>query len=142
MKDFNHVVLILHFLGLALGFSVSFANLVMGRLISAAPPQEKAVLSQFPPNMSRVGSIALSLLWVTGLIPVFTKWGGFATLTWQFYVKLAAVLLLTATVLRIHRLERLLQRGDSAAGARIQSAGKVAMSLAVVALVFAVLTFG
>jgi len=41
MKDFNHVLLILHFLGLALGFSVSFANLVMGRLISAAPPQER-----------------------------------------------------------------------------------------------------
>jgi hypothetical protein len=142
MNGLNRVLLILHFFGLALGFSVSIANLVMSRLISKAPPPDKAVLGRFPPAMSRVSWIALPLLWVTGLILVYTKWGGYATLTWQFYVKLAAVVILTATVLQIHRLERLVQQGDAAAGLRIEPAGKVAMGLAVIAVVFAVLTFG
>lgn len=42
----------------------------------------------------------------------------------------------------IHRLERLVQRGEVAATMRIESAGKVATSLAVIAVIFAVLTFG
>jgi hypothetical protein len=54
MNGFNRLLLILHFLGLALGFSVSIANLVMSRLISKAPPPEKPVLGRFLPAMSRV----------------------------------------------------------------------------------------
>jgi hypothetical protein len=142
VNGFNRVLLILHFLGLAMGFSVSIANLVMSRLISKAAPPEKAVLGRFPPTMSRVSWIGLSLLWVTGVILVYTKWGGFATLTWQFYIKLTAVVLLTTTVVYIHRLERLVQRGDAAATVRIEPAGKVATSPAVIAVIFAVLTFG
>ena len=141
MNGLNRVLLILHFLGLALGFSVSIANPVMSRLISNSPPPEKAALGRFPSIMIRVSSIGLSLLWVTGVILVYTKWGGFATLTWQFYIKLAAVVLLTATVVYIHRLERLVQRGDAAAAMLIESAGKAATSFAVIAVVFAVLAF-
>ena len=66
MTAVNHLLLILHFLGLALGFSVSFSNMVMGGLISKAVPAEKAVLGKFPPAMSRVGRFGLALLWVTG----------------------------------------------------------------------------
>ncbi len=51
-------------------------------------------------------------------------------------------MLLTAIVVYIHRLERLAQRGDAAATVRIEPAGKLATSLAVIAVVFAVLTFG
>jgi hypothetical protein len=47
----------------------------------------------------------------------------------------------TATVTYIHRLERLVGKGDAAAAARIEAAGKIATSSAIVAVVFAVLTF-
>ena len=94
MSTLNQVLLFLHFVGLALGFSVSFANMVMGGLLSRAAPADRAVLSRFPPIMSRLGKIGLALLWVTGGVLVYTKWGGFAAFPWQFYVKLAAVVLL------------------------------------------------
>lgn len=141
MDVLNQVLVFLHFVGLTLGFSVSFANMVMGGLIAKAPPQEKGVLGRFPPLMSRLGTIGLTLLWVTGVVLVFTKWNGFAILPWQFYVKLAAVVLLTITVTFIHRAERLVQAGNTAAAARIESLGKMAMLFAVTALLFAVLTF-
>src|SRR4051794_37482602 len=86
----NEGLLILHFIGLALGFSVSFANIVMAGIIAKATPPEKAVLGRFPPLMSRVGTIGLTLLWATGVTMVYTKWGGFAALPWQFDVKIAA----------------------------------------------------
>jgi hypothetical protein len=55
MKGVNELLRFLHFLGLALGFSVSFANIVMGVLIARAAPAEKAVPGRFPPLMSLVG---------------------------------------------------------------------------------------
>jgi hypothetical protein len=141
MNIVNQVLLFLHFVGLALGFSVSFGNMVMSGIISNATPLEKAVLGRFPPKISQLGRIGLALLWTTGVILVFTKWNGFASLPWQFHVKLAAVLLLTVTTEYIHWLERLVQRGNASALARIQPFGKVAFVLALLALLFAVLAF-
>jgi len=67
MDILNTILLILHFLGLAMGLSVSFSMMVMGGLIKKAAPSEKAVLGRFPPMMSRVGHIGLALLWISGL---------------------------------------------------------------------------
>lgn len=141
MSRVMQILLFLHYLGLALGFAVSFSNMVMGGLISKAPPSEKAVLGRFPPTMSRLGRIGLILLWVTGVALVYLKWGGFAVLSWEFYVKLAAVVFLTFTTEYIHWLERLVHKGELAAAARIEAAGKIATILALIALVFAVLAF-
>jgi hypothetical protein len=141
VNTLNRVLLFLHFLGLALGFSVSFANIVMSSLVARAAPSEKPVLGRFPPMMSRMGTIGLTLLWITGGTLVYTKWGGFASLPWQFDVKLAAVVLLTITTRYIHRIEPLLQTGGPAVMARVQGLGKLATSLALIALLFAVLTF-
>ena len=110
-------------------------------VVARAAPPEKAVLGRFPPIIGRIGTIGLALLWVTGAILVYTRWAGFAALPWQFHAKLAAVVLLTATVTYIHRLERLVNQGDAAAAVRIETAGKVATSSAIIAVIFAVLTF-
>jgi hypothetical protein len=142
MSVVNPVLLFLHFLGLALGFSVSFGNIVMGGLIAKATPPERVVLGRFPPAISQLGRVGLALLWSTGLILAYTKWGGFAIFPWQFHVKLTAVVLLTITSEYIHYLERLVLKGDASAVARIKSFGKVASVLALTALLFAVLTFG
>jgi hypothetical protein len=141
MVAFNQAVLVLHFLGLALGLSVPFSNMVMAGLIARAAPPEKAVLGRFPPSMSRVGKIGLVLLWITGPILLYTKWGGFGAMPWTFHAKIAAVVLLSLTVAYIHRLETLIRKGDAAAAVRIQALGKVALVCALVAIVFAVLTF-
>lgn len=141
MPDLNQLLLILHFLGLGLGFSASFGNIAMGRLIAAAPPAEQAVLARFSPLISKVSGGGVVLLWVTGLMLVFTKWGGFASLPWQFHAKLTAVVLLTGVVGYIHALEAKVRRGDTAAAARIPSVGSVATTLAIVSVIFAVMTF-
>jgi CubicO group peptidase (beta-lactamase class C family) len=141
MNQLNQLLLVLHFLGLALGFSASIANIAMAGLIAAAPPPEKPVLGRFPPIMSRVGSYGLLLLWITGAILVYTRWGGFGALPWQFHAKLTAVVLLTGTVGYLHSLQRRIQQGDAGAMARVQTAGMLTPILALAAVVFAVLTF-
>ncbi len=141
MDLFNKIVLVLHFIGLALGFSVSISNAVMMGLITRAAPGERPVLARFPPIMSKVGRVGLVLLWLTGLTMLYTRWNGFNGMPWQFHVKLTAVVLLTLTVLYIGRIEGQVSRGDAAAAARLPSVGKMASLFALTALVFAVLTF-
>jgi hypothetical protein len=141
MTAFNQTLLILHFLGLAMGLSVSIGNIVMLNLINKAAPPEKAILGRFPPAISQVGRVGLALLWATGLSMVYTKWNGIGSLPWTFHVKLTAVVLLTMLVAYITSLERRIHRGDTAAAVQIQTVGKFTTLCALIAIVFAVLTF-
>ena len=125
-----------------MGLSTGFANMVMAGLVAKAPPAEKAILGRFPPAMSRIGVIGLALLWISGISIVMTRYGGFAILPRPFIVKLSAVVLLTLAVAYINILMPRAQRGDAAAMARIQTLGKLTGPLAIIAIVFAVITFG
>lgn len=135
-------LMVLHFLGLALGLSTGFANMVMAGLLAKATPGEQQVLARFPPAMSRVGSIGLALLWISGISIVMTRYGTFAILPRPFIVKLMAVVLLTIIVGYIHVLMPRAQRGDAAAAARIRLLGMMTGPLAIIAIIFAVITFG
>jgi uncharacterized membrane protein len=141
MGAFNQIVLILHFLGLAMGLSVPLGNIALLGVLAKARPEEKAVLARFPPAISRIGRLGLVLLWATGITMVYTRWNGFAGMPWQFHVKLTAVVLLTIAVGYITRLEGQAQRGDMAAAARIQKVAPVPSLCALIAVIFAVLTF-
>ncbi|HWN46843.1 MAG TPA: hypothetical protein VNM71_05770, partial [Steroidobacteraceae bacterium] len=77
MLIFNKVLLMLHFLGLVMGLAVPCANIALAGLMSKATPPEKMVLGRFPFAMSKVGKVGLTLLWVTGVTMVFTRWKGF-----------------------------------------------------------------
>jgi len=141
MDVLNRTFLILHFLGLAMGLSVTFGNIVMQRLIANAPPNERPILGRFPLALSAVGRIGLVVLWVTGLTMAYTKWNGIASLPWTFHVKLTAVILLTIVVVIATGLEGRVRRGDQAALSRLQTIGPLASVFALVAVIFAVITF-
>jgi hypothetical protein len=135
-------LLALHLLGLAMGLSVPLANIILGSIAANASPDERAAYAKFPPRMARVGDIGLVLLWTTGPAMLFKKYGGFAGQPWTFHVKLTAVVVLTLGVGMIHaNMRKAFQEKDPAALARIQNIGKVTMLSALVALVFAVITF-
>jgi len=141
MNSFNQTLLVLHFIGLGMGLSVSFGNIVMLGLITSAAGPERQVLARFPPAISKVGKAGLALLWVTGATMAYTKWSGIGSMPWTFHVKLTAVVLLTVLVAYITRLEARIHRGDQAAAAQIQTIGKVTSLCALTAIIFAVLTF-
>ena len=94
----DNILLIVHFLGLAMGLSTGFANMVMAGVVAKAAPNEKAVLARFPPAMSRVGVIGLALLWASGIALVQTRYGTMAELPGTFHAKLTAVVVVTLGV--------------------------------------------
>lgn len=138
----DNTLVILHFLGLTMGLSTGFSNMVMAGIIRKAAPGEIPALMRFGPAMSRVGAIGLALLWVTGIAIVKTRYGSFSVLPQPFLIKLAAVVMLTLMVGYIHVLMPKAQKGDAAAIARIQTLGKATGPLAIIAIIFAVITFG
>ncbi len=140
--NLDQFLVVVHFIGLSLGMSVGFANMVMAGLIAKAAPQEKGVLGRFPPAMSRLGLIGLGLLWASGISIVLTRYGTFAILPRTFIVKLTAVVLLTIVILYIQVLQRRVDAGDLSAMARIQTLGRLSGPLALIAIIFAVITFG
>jgi len=141
MNSFNQALLVLHFVGLGMGLSVTFGNIVALGLITSAAGPEKAVLARYPPAISKVGRLGLGILWVTGATMAYTKWSGIWSMPWTFDVKLTAVIVLTLCVVYITRLEARIRQGDQAAAAQIQTIGKVTSLCAVTAIIFAVLTF-
>jgi len=138
----DNTLVILHFLGLTMGLSTGFSNMVLAGLMAKAAPAEKAVLARFPPAMSRVGAIGLALLWGSGLAIVYTRYGTFSILPRTFIIKLIAVVLLTLCVGYIHVLQGRVNKGDTAAMGQIQTVGKITGPLAIIAIIFAVITFG
>ena len=142
MNSFNQALLVLHFLGLAMGLSVPIGNIVAEGLITSAAPPDKPVLARFPLAISKVGKVGLTLLWVTGATMAYTKWSGIGSMPWTFHVKLTAVVLLTLLVIYITtRLEPRLRLGDVAAAAQARTIGKITALCALAAIIFAVLTF-
>ena len=141
MDTLNQILLVLHFLGLAMGLSVSFSNMVMGGLIEKAAPAEKPVLGRFPMAMSRVGDIGLVFLIVSGVGLLFLKWGGMSAMRPIFHVKLTLVVVLIGLIGWIHALMAKIKKGDMKAAATIQSVGKVAFITALAIVVCAVLAF-
>jgi hypothetical protein len=138
----DHILVIVHFIGLALGFASGFGNMVLAGVIAKAAPQEKPILRRVAPALGRLGVIGIILLWASGIAIVMTRYGGFAILPRPFIYKLTAVVLLTITVIYINVLQPRAQGGDAAAMARIETLGRLSGPLSLLAVIFAVITFG
>jgi uncharacterized membrane protein len=144
MDTLNRILLVLHFLGLAMGLSVGLSGMVMAALIDKSAPAEKTVLGRFPPMMSRVGSMGLGLLWITGLSLFFLKWGGFANIAnmpWQFHLKLTLVVILSGLVGYLQTLQRRLRNGDASVMPTMQLVGRFSFLTAIAIIVCAVWAF-
>jgi hypothetical protein len=141
MEDAVRVLLALHFLGLAMGFSAGFGSMVMAGLMAKCPDSDRRVLATFPPAIAKIGDLGLVLLWLSGLTLVFVKWQGFGNIPPLFHAKLTAVVVMTLVIGYGHSLRRKVAAGDPAATARMQMLGKVIFSLAILIVLLAVWTF-
>ena len=90
------LLLMLHFIGLALGVGTSFAMLALGKSAATLDPPERLVFFKRIGGLSKNGSFGLLLLIATGLGMLFARGVGttFATAGVAFHVKLTLVVVL------------------------------------------------
>jgi hypothetical protein len=137
----NDALLFLHFVGLMLGAAGGFASAIVMRRALALPADEAKVLRGLGPILSKVSATGVAVLWVTGLILVWTKWGGFESLPQMFWVKAIFIASLTVMTALIQLTYAEIRKGNPAAAARLPRFGPMAGISALLAVLFAVLAF-
>jgi putative membrane protein len=134
--------LILHFGGLVIAFSATFANMVTMRLIASATPQEAAVLSRVPLQMLRLSSWGVVILLITGPLLVYSKYDGeWGTLPVAFWLKMPALAVLVVIYGFLHVNMARARKGDATAEPRIQTLAPMASLVLSLVMIFAVFAF-
>ncbi|HMN88293.1 MAG TPA: hypothetical protein PKA74_20260 [Bauldia sp.] len=137
----NDVILFIHFFGLMLGSAGGLASGMLMRKALPMPPEQAQTIRGLGPLLANVSGIGLVLLWITGVIMVFSKWGGIAYFGWAFWVKMGFVLLLTAASVVIHMTYAEIAKGNRSVAVRLPKLGPVSGLSALLAVFFAVLAF-
>ena len=138
MRD---VMLIVHFIGLAMGLGTSMAFLFLGR---ASSKMEKKEAQQFRLNtfaLTKMANIGLALLIISGGY-LMTQYWSILTITPLLMIKLVLVLVLAAFVGIISSFAKKAKKGDAETYIKkIPPLGKLALLTALTIVVLAVFVF-
>jgi uncharacterized membrane protein len=135
-------MLIIHFLGLAMGVGTSFGSMFLG---IAGKKMEKEERKKFALNsfaLSTMGHIGLSMLIISGLYLITPFWGSLASMP-LLIAKLVLVLVLTVAVSLATVYTQRAKKGDTEANLKkLASLGRVNLISGIAIVVLAVLIFG
>jgi uncharacterized membrane protein len=136
----NQVLLILHLFGFGGGVGASLGNFIIGGLI-AASPNDAPTFNRMRLVLARLGQMALGLLWLTGIILIWSKWGGPAYVPQLFWLKLLLVLVLTALTVVMDLTVKAVRAGNTALASRLPTLGIAGAVLLILIVVIAVFAF-
>lgn len=142
MPDIQDVLLFLHFVGLILGAGGGLGSTIVMRHSYSLPEDQAAIVRGTGPELATVALAGVVLLLVTGFALLAMKYNfAFDAMPWTFWVKLAFVTTLTFASIMIHASFRKMKAGDATGFARAARFGPLAGISAMLATLFAVLTF-
>lgn len=135
MDIFLNILLWLHFIGVAMALGGGMALAVTG-------PQFMANVAEYPDLMwgvelaiSRLGSLGLVVLLVTGPLMVWLRFGGTAALNGWFWLKMVFVAIAAVSVGMHHVTSKRFRRGNPAALGAMALSGRIA-GFSMLAVVF------
>ncbi len=133
---------IVHFLSFSVGIGGGVAAMLAGIRAKAAPVDAVPVLRGMQRTLGRISFAGILLLWLTGIYLVYAVKGGWGELNAFFWLKFAAVLVLTGASLTAQYFTLTAAKRDPAVmGPRMAKIGMTASGAAVLALIFAVAAF-
>lgn len=138
MKD---AMLIVHFLGLAMGLGTSIGFMFLGITTSKLDKEEKIKFGLNAFGLSKMGQIGLVLLVISGGYLITPHWENLADMP-LLIAKLALVVVLGAMIGIISSFAKKAKKGDAENQMKkIEPLGKLALLVGVAILVLAVLIF-
>lgn len=138
MRD---IMLIIHFLGVAMGLGTSFAHLFLGIMTAKLDPQEANTFRLRSLVLSNMGYIGLAFLLVSGTYLIIPYWDLLPEMP-LLIAKLALVLVLIFLLILISIASGKAKRGDSEKELKkMESIGKFTFIIAISILVLAVKVF-
>jgi hypothetical protein len=137
----NDFLLIVHFIGLMMGAAGGMGSMIVGRAALKASPEGAGALRALGPRLAKLSAAGIILMWITGVIMVWSVYGGLDNLPGAFWIKFIFVLTLSAAAIVIELAYAQMKAGNRAAAARLPMAGPVAGLSAFLAVIFAVIAF-
>ncbi len=137
----NAILLWLHLGALALGGAATFGIPVVGARLATAEAAGRPALVSVIMALTRLSNIALAALFVTGLILVWSKYGGPGHMPVWFWVKMVVLVGLIGAIHMGRATARKAMAGDAAAAARQPSLAKAGIALFLLVVLTAALAF-
>lgn len=98
MEIFLNILLMLHFLGLAMGMGTGLALSRVSPKLAEAEGTTRSTLFSIATALGKNGHIGLGLLLVTGILMVVLKYQGISSFGTWFWIKMVFVVILSASV--------------------------------------------
>ena len=131
----------LHLMGLTMGVGGGIAISRVAPMVIAAPAQNRQQLRSIEQFLARIIETGLAVLIVTGPLMLWLKFGGGEGLGWPFLAKMGFVAV-TVVCAGLNRWGRTrLERGEKSAIRLLSVSGPLSGISAVLAMIFAVITF-
>jgi hypothetical protein len=137
----NAALIFLHFVGLMAGAAGGLASGIIMRKALTMPDDQAKVVRGLGPLLNKVALVGLGLLWATGLILVWSRWSGPTSLPGLFWVKFIFVVGLTAATFLAYRAYEDVKGGNMAAAQKLPMLGQAGGVAALLAVLFAAITF-
>lgn len=136
----REVMLVFHFIGLAMGLGTGFANAFLGAAARKMPPDEALKFKLSTLVISTMGHVGIGLLLISGFYLITPYWKVLSTMPWLM-VKLGLVALLIVLIGLIDMTIKKAKKGDAAAQfKKLEILGKFTLltALAIVAVAVSV----
>ena len=137
----RELMLITHFIGLAMALGAGFANLFLGSVASKLEPAERGSFMSKTMILGRMGQIGLGLLLLSGLYLITPYWKVLGDMP-LLIAKLSFVaLLLTSVSVVLFLLGKAKKQNNPAIFAKIRPLGMLNFLIGITIVILAVLAF-
>jgi hypothetical protein len=135
------LLLIIHFIGLAMAVGSGFANLFLGRVAAKLEPAERGSFMSKISVLGRMGQTGLALLILSGVMLATPYWKALGEMPF-FAAKLGLVVVLLLSVSRVlYLLSKAKKENNPALMAKIKPLGMLNFIIGLTIIVLAVLAF-
>lgn len=137
----RELMLILHFIGLAMALGAGFANLFLGSVASKLPPAERGNFMSKTMILGRMGQIGLGLLLVSGFYLITPYWkvlGEMPLLIAKLSLVVIILILVTSFIIVAGKAKK---ENNPALLAKMRPLGILNFLIAVAVVILAVLVF-
>jgi uncharacterized membrane protein len=140
-QTFLDVLLIVHFIGLMMGAGGGLGSTVVMAHARSLPEDKSEPVRAVGPALAHMATAGVVLMLLSGGAMVSTKYGGFGGMPPTFWIKMIFVATLTLAVILIEVTYGQVKKGNAKAAAMLPRLGPVAGISAILAVVFAALSF-
>ena len=137
----RELMLITHFIGLAMALGAGFANLFLGLVVSKLEPAERGSFMSKTMILGRMGQIGLGLLLLSGLYLITPYW----KILDQMPLLIAKLVLVVILLILVSRIVLIVSKAKAqnnpALLAKIRPLGKLNFLIGITIVILAVLVF-